>query len=130
MTAPKSALRPIRFIGVGIGLFALLLQLLLPVGLAVASDGSGSDFSRFGLCLSDDGKRLFLGFDDPSDASPSYDCPFCISAKETPHGVPAGDVAALALPQARAFHYIKVSDVHAASHETLYRPWIRGPPSA
>ena len=128
MTARKSVLRPIRSFGVGFGLFALLLQLMLPIGLAIASDGQG-DTGRFGLCLSNDGRRLFLGFDEQSEPSRSYDCPLCISAKIASAALPPTDVVVLAMPTARIFHHPPLANTRYSTLETNLRPWIRGPPA-
>jgi len=115
--------------GVGLGLFALLLQLMLPLGLAVASEG-GADASRFGLCLSDDGRRLFFGFDEPSGSSRSYDCPLCVWAKNIQTGFPSSDTVALTLPQSRFFHYASPVDISLSLEDIHQRPWIRGPPKS
>lgn len=128
MTARKSVVRPIRSVGVGFGLFALLLQLILPVSLAVASVNAGPDSYRFGLCLSNGGNRIIFGFDDPADTSQSFDCPFCIAAKNLSHGTTTPVGVALPQPTVRHFHYPVPPDHTARLTATQQQYWIRGPP--
>lgn len=129
MTAPKSEARPIRPLGVGLGLFALLLQLILPVSLAIASVNAGPDSYRFGLCLSNGGNRIILGFDDPADTSQSFDCPFCIAAKHIPLSMPERGALHLTEPGFQLFHYPMPANHMARSDIAQQRPWIRGPPT-
>lgn len=129
MTVLRSPRSPSRSIGVGIGLFALILQLLLPMGLAVASAGYESYSSPFGLCLSDDGRRLFLGFDDPSETNRSYECPLCIATKDAPVALPSDGRAFNRAPQEHTYHYPRQINDKAAFTAPVHQHWIRGPPN-